>query len=100
MLPNASKKIDGAGEPLETQPENDAPISSDTFGMTDEQRFILNVVAEKHSDMLQLLHTLFMTNEVEEGELQPYDEELLTQSTVLFKIAFEKLRESVAGSHG
>lgn len=91
-------QTDATGAILETLPENDAaPLP---FGIAPEQQVILNVIGERYADMLSVLHTLFMTNKVEEGELPPYDEALLIEAKTLLKIADEKLREAVAGSHG
>lgn len=84
-------------EELETLPENDAPPLPE--GMTPEMRVLLNVVYEKRDDMNTMLGVLNMTNQVEEGELPPYDIEQLADAEVLFKHAFKLLAEAIGGSY-
>lgn len=87
---------DALGEELETLPENDGPALPP--GMTPEMNALLNVIKEKGTDVAQFIGVLEITNQVEEGELHPYDPELLNEAAVLFKIAFAKLGEAVGGS--
>ena len=88
--------LDGAGDALQTLPDNDAPALPP--GMTPEQAMLLRIVGEKADDINTFIFTLKQVNIVEEGELPPYNGELLGEASVLFKHAFALLSEAVGGS--
>lgn len=85
---------DGAGDELQTQPENDAPAQA-ASNLTPEQVVLLNVMGEKQDDINAFINVLNITNQVEEGQTPPYNGGLLEEAEYYLKKGFVKLEAAV-----